>query len=51
MSIDDLQKWSEKFNSMKDKYWKTNPIPSPFKKNTVNSDVKNNALIFESAGN
>jgi radical SAM superfamily enzyme YgiQ (UPF0313 family) len=48
MSIDDLQKWSEKFNLTKDKYWKTNPSPSPFKKNTGDSHVKNNALIFES---
>ena len=48
MSIDDLYKWKEKFDSMKDKFWKTNPNPSPFKKIADSNNVKKNALVFES---
>jgi len=48
MSIDDLYKWKEKFDSMKDKFWKTNPNPSPFKKIADSNNVKKNALVFDS---
>ena len=44
MSLDDLSKWREKFDTMKIKYWKTNPI-QPVMEKFSGKAVKNETSI------